>query len=599
MSRPIADYAIIGDCETAALVASNGSIDWLCWPRFDSNACLAALLGTREHGRWLIAPCDGEARSRRRYLGDTLVLETEFETATGTVAVIDFMTIRNARPVSELVRVVVGRSGRVEMRMDLALRFDYGRIVPWVSRLEGEVLRAEAGPHSVTLASPVTTRSNDHATVAVFTVEEGQRLPFVLVHKASHLPPPELPDAEQALQETCEFWTGWSARSDYDGPWRNAVKRSLLTVKALTYRPTGGIVAAPTTSLPERLGGTRNWDYRYCWLRDATFTLLSLLNAGHREEAEAWCRWVMRSVAGVASQAQPMYAIDGGHRTDEVELDWLPGHADSRPVRIGNAAYRQLQLDIFGSVMDTLYEARANGLDLPPDVPEFQRDILEYLEGAWQQPDEGIWEVRGGRRHFVHSRLMCWVAFDRAVKLARDFGLEGPVDRWEQTRDAIRAELLERGYDHERGAFVQAYGEPHLDAAVLLMPILGFLPADDPRMVSTIDVIERELSRDGLLLRYDPKAAGDGLDGEEGAFLACTFWLADNRILQGREDEARALYERLLSLCNDVGLLAEQYDVENNCQVGNFPQAFSHFALIDTAFNFAGRRGAAREARQD
>ncbi|PJK01229.1 glucoamylase [Lysobacteraceae bacterium NML91-0213] len=598
MSRPIEDYALIGDCETAALVANDGSIDWLCWPRFDSPACLAALLGDERHGRWRIAPRDARARSRRRYLGDTLVLETEFETAEGSVAIIDFMSIRNARPVSELVRLVVGRRGRVGMRMDLALRFDYGRIVPWVTRADDGLLRAEAGPCSATLSSPVSTHADDHATVAEFDVEAGQRLPFVLVHKASHLPPPDIPDVERALRDTCGFWTGWSARSDYTGPWQDAVRRSLITVKALTYHPTGGIVAAPTTSLPERIGGPRNWDYRYCWLRDATFTLLSLINAGHREEAEAWCGWLMRSVAGVAAQTQPLYAIDGGHRTDEVELDHLPGYAGSRPVRIGNGAYGQLQLDVFGSIVDTFHEASANGLTLPAGAHDFLRDLLAHLETAWRQEDEGIWEVRGGRRHFVHSRLMCWVAFDRAVRLAHEFGLDGPVERWARARDAIHAEVLERGYDEARGAFVQAYGSSDLDAAVLLMPILGFLPANDPRMLSTTRVIERELMRDGLLLRYDPEAASDGVDGEEGAFLACSFWLADNMILQGRDDDARELYDRLLSLRNDVGLLAEQYDTRNRRLLGNFPQAFSHFALIDTAFNFAGRRGAAREARQ-
>ena len=598
MSRPISDYAIIGDCETAALVARDGSIDWLCWPRFDSGACFAALLGTPEHGRWRIAPREGRPRIRRRYRGNTLVLETEFETDGGVVAVIDFMPLRSDPKVSELVRIVVGRRGRVDMRMDLGFRFDYGRILPWVSRTADGRLRAVAGPHAVFLDAPVDIDADDHATVARFSVAGGERFRFVLAYEASHLPPPEPCDPETALRDTEGYWSEWSERCRYRGPWKEAVVRSLITVKALTYRPTGGIVAAPTASLPEKVGGSRNWDYRYCWLRDATFTLLSLLNAGHRTEAEAWCDWLLRAVAGSASQTQPLYDIDAGHRVDEIELDHLPGHRGSRPVRIGNAAWSQLQLDVFGNIMDALYEAACFGLDLHEDSHRFQRELLAHLEKVWSEPDDGIWEVRSGRRHFVHSKVMAWVAFDRAVKSADRHGLQGPVERWRALRDRIHAEVLERGFDAGRGAFVQAYDSRDLDASALLMPIFGFLPPDDPRVLATTRAIERGLGRDGLLLRYDSDASDDGMPAGEGAFLACSFWLADNMILQGRRDEAEALFEHLLSLRNDVGLLSEQYDPEAGALVGNFPQAFSHFALLDTAFNFADAAGAAREAER-
>lgn len=594
--RPISDYAMIGDCETAALVARNGSIDWLCWPRFDSGACFAALLGTAEHGHWQIAPA-GRTRCRQsRYRGETLILETDFECADGKVTLVDFMPIRKERSASELVRLVIGREGRVPMRMSLALRFDYGRIVPWVTRLADGNLRAVAGPHSVYLTAPAATRGEDHRTVSEFQVAAGERVPFTLLYEASHLDPPGFCDPEDALRETEAFWSDWSSQCRYDGPWRDAVIRSLVTVKALTYRPTGGIVAAPTTSLPEKLGGTRNWDYRFCWLRDATFTLLSLINAGYRREAEAWCDWLLRAVAGAAAQVQPLYGIGGEHRSDEVELPWLPGYAGSRPVRIGNAAYRQFQSDVFGSVLDTLHEARCFGLTLHEASGGLQRELLKRLEQVWHKPDEGIWEVRSDPQHFVHSKLMCWVAFDRAVASAERFGVEGPVERWRELRSQIHAEILERGFNAERGAFVQAYGSEHLDSALLLMPLVGFLPADDPRIVSTVRAIERELSKDGLLLRYDTEKAEDGLAAGEGAFLACSFWLVDNMLLQGRRDEARQLFERLLSLRNDVGLLAEQYDTEARAQVGNFPQAFSHFTLIDTAYNLAGARGLASEA---
>jgi GH15 family glucan-1,4-alpha-glucosidase len=586
--RQISDYAMIGDCETAALVALDGSIDWLCWPRFDSGACFAALLGEPKHGRWKIAPTAGACRSHRRYRGNTLVLETTFETAEGAVSIIDFMPIRKDRRISEVMRLVVGRRGRARLRMDLCLRFDYGRIVPWVTTSKGGHLRAVAGPHSVLLTSPVSTYGEGLTTVAEFDVVEGQRIPFTLSYEASHLPPPDPDDLETALRMTEAFWSGWADRCSYDGPWKDAVIRSLITVKALTYRPTGGIVAAPTTSLPEEFGGARNWDYRFCWLRDATFTLLSLINAGYRDEAESWCDWLLRAVAGAASQVQPLYGIAGEHRNDEITLDWLPGFASSKPVRIGNAAYSQLQVDVFGSVMDTLQQASAFGLTLHEASAGLQAELMNHLEKVWREPDEGIWEVRSGRRHFVHTKLMSWVAFDRAVRSSEGWNLKAPVDRWRRLREEVRAEILQHGFDTRRGAFVQAYGSNELDASLLLMPLVGFLPATDARVLSTTEKIEQELSRDGLLLRYDTARTDDGLPAGEGAFLACSFWLADNKFLQGRTDEGEALVERLMSLRNDVGLLSEQYDVERKALAGNFPQAFSHFALIDTAFNFVG-----------
>jgi GH15 family glucan-1,4-alpha-glucosidase len=597
MPQDISDYALIGDCETAALVSRGGSIDWLCWPRFDSGACFAGILGGDEQGHWRIAPEGAGTASERRYRQDTLILETDFAVGGGRVRLIDFMPIRKKSQISELVRIVVGLEGSVRMRMDLRLRFDYGRIIPWVTRHEGGRLRAVAGPHSTMLQTPVETRGQDLTTVADFVVEKGDRVPFVLAYEASHLPPPTTCAADEALEETEAFWTDWTGRCVYDGDWPEAVKRSLITVKAMTYRPTGGIIAAPTTSLPETVGGERNWDYRYCWLRDASFTLLSLINAGYREEAEAWCNWLLRSVAGAASQVQPLYGIGGEHRTDEVELDWLPGYRGSRPVRIGNAAYKQLQVDVFGHTMDALHEARAMGLTLHEDSAALEGELLKHLEGAWREPDEGIWEVRSERRHFVHSKLMAWVAFDRAVSASEKHGFPGPVDRWRRLRDEIKAEILEKGWSEKKQSFTQAYGQDALDAAVLLMPIMGFLPPDDPRMIKTVEAVERELMRDGFVLRYDTEEAVDGLEGEEGAFLACSFWLVDNMILQGRRDDARKLFKKLLSLRNDVGLLAEQWDWNEGKQVGNFPQAFSHFALIDAAFNFRNKEGTAREAQ--
>jgi GH15 family glucan-1,4-alpha-glucosidase len=594
MPLRIEDYALIGDCETAALVGCDGSIDWLCCPRFDSDACFAALLGGPEHGRWRIAPAGEVTAVQRRYRGDTLILETELETAEGVVRLIDFMPLRHGR--RTVVRVVEGSSGSVRMKMELVVRFDYGRTVPWMKRLPDNALRAISGPHSLVFRSPVESQGRDLTTVSEFVVGEGDRVPFVLSYEASHLPPPGPVDFEGELAETEHAWLEWCSQCPYEGPWRDAVVRSLITIKALTYGPTGGIVAAPTTSLPEAVGGARNWDYRFCWLRDATFTILSLLNAGYRHEAEAWADWLLRAIAGLGSQVQPLYGVAGERRVHEYEIDWLPGFMGSRPVRIGNAAYHQLQLDIFGWAMDALHCARSYGLNLAEAGWDMQKEMLRNLEELWREPDEGIWEVRSEPQHFVHSKVMCWVAFDRAIDACERFGLEGPHEHWRQIRDTIHAEVCERGFDKTVGAFVQAYGAPHLDAAALLIPIVGFLPPDDPRVLSTTAAIERELMRDGYVLRYDTDRSDDGLPPGEGAFLACTFWLADNMILQNRQDDARQLFERLLELRNDVGLLSEQYDSVNARQCGNFPQAFSHFALIDTAYNFASAQGTARQA---
>jgi GH15 family glucan-1,4-alpha-glucosidase len=583
----IEDYALIGDCETAALVGRDGSIDWLCWPRFDSGACFAALLGGPEHGRWLLAPRDGEAAATRRYLPGTLVLETEFSTRDGAVAVIDFMPPRTT--VSDLVRIVVGRRGRVAMRTELILRFDYGSAVPWVSRLDDGALRAIAGPDMTLLRTPAPLHGEGLTTRGEFVVGEGDALPFTLTYAPSHQPAPGAIDPLAALPETEAFWREWSGRCDEAGPWTEAVQRSLVTLKALTYRPTGGIVAAPTTSLPEKLGGPRNWDYRFCWLRDATLTLLALMDAGYREEARAWRDWLLRAVAGSPDQLQIMYGLAGERRLTEREVPWLPGYEGSRPVRVGNAAYGQLQLDVFGEMMDALHHAR--GLGMPGDGAGWAlaRELLAHLERVWREPDEGIWEVRGGRRHFTYSKVMAWVAFDRAVRSAEAFGLDGPVDRWRGLRDEIHAEVCEKGFDPGLGSFVQAYDSRALDASLLLLPEVGFLPPDDPRIVGTVAAIERRLVVDGLVLRYDTAEVSDGLPAGEGAFLACSFWLADAYVLMGRVEEARALFERLLALRNDVGLLAEEYDPHAGRQLGNFPQAFSHVGLVNTALNLSRR----------
>jgi GH15 family glucan-1,4-alpha-glucosidase len=582
MAAPIEDYALIGDTHTAGLVSREGSIDWLCLPRFDSPACFAALLGDRSNGRWLLAPAGPVREVRRRYQGDTLVLETEYRTDDGVVRVVDCMPPRQSDP--DLARVIEGVRGRVPMRMELTIRFDYGSIVPWVRRVDG-ALHAVAGPDSVWLRTPVPVRGENWTTLADFTVAEGERAPFMLTWHASHRPAPRRIDPVRALGDTEAWWGEWASGIDYGGGWQDAVIRSLLTLKALTYAPTGGIVAAPTTSLPEQLGGVRNWDYRYCWLRDATFTLSALMLAGLVDEARAWREWLLRAVAGQPRQMQILYGVAGERRITEQELDWLGGYQGSRPVRIGNAAVHQFQLDVYGEVMDTLHLGRNIGLESDEAVWDFQQALLEHLESNWREPDEGIWEIRGPRRHFTHSKVMAWVALDRAIKAVELMGHEGPVDRWRAVRAELHDEVCREGYDSGRDSFVQYYGADHLDASLLQIPLVGFLPADDPRVKGTVAAIQRELMVDGLVHRYPPEGsqAVDGLPPGEGTFLACTFWLADNLALMGRREEALAIFERLLTLRNDVGLLAEEYDPASSRQLGNFPQAFSHVALVNTA----------------
>ena len=582
-STPLEDYAIIGDCETAALVSRRGSIDWLCWPRFDSAACFAALLGNADHGRWAIEAVAAEARYSRRYRGNTLILETTIDTTDGTVTLIDFMPPRGSN--SDVVRIVRGDRGNVRLRTELVLRFDYGRTVPWVSHLPDGALCAIAGPDMVILHTPVPLHGERMRTVGEFEVREGQSVSFVLTHGASHLPPPHAADAAAALTATEAFWTEWIGHGRTDGPWAAAVNRSVLTLKALTYAPTGGVVAAPTTSLPEQIGGIRNWDYRYCWVRDATLTLLALMNAGYFEEARAWRDWLLRAAAGAPAQMQIMYGVAGERRLTEYELPSLPGYEGSSPVRVGNAASDQLQLDVYGEVMDALYQARRGGLTPRESDWSFQRTLLEHVETVWAQPDEGIWEVRGPSQHFTFSKVMAWLALDRGIHTAEEFQLEGPIDRWKQVRRAIHDEVCARGFDRTLGSFVQAYGSEELDASLLLLPSVGFLPATDPRITGTIAAIERDLLVEGFVLRYNSKRTEDGLPPGEGAFLACSFWLADAYVLVGRMADARRMFENVLAIANDVGLLAEEYDPRLGRMVGNFPQAFSHVALINTAFN--------------
>jgi GH15 family glucan-1,4-alpha-glucosidase len=584
MSLRIEDYALIGDCYTAALVGRDGSIDWLGFPRFDSGACFAALLGTPEHGRWLLRPAGEVQGTRRSYREDTLVLETIFDTADSSVALIDFMSVRDGVP--SLSRIVEGRRGRVAMQMELIIRCDYGCIVPWVQRIEGGIL-AIAGPDSLVVRTPVEMRGKDLTTVAEFTVARGDRVPFTLTWHPSHLDPPPALDSEKSLQEAESWWRQWASRCTYQGPYREAVVRSLITLKALTYAPTGGIVAATTTSLPEKLGGVRNWDYRYCWIRDAASTLLALLNCGYHEEAGAWRGWLLRAVAGQPEATNIMYGLAGERRLPELELDWLPGYENSRPVRIGNGAARQFQLDIYGEVMDSMYMARKLGLEPAPAAWNVARAVINFVATAWEKPDEGIWEVRGPPRHFTHSKVMAWVALDRAVKAIENFGVEGPVERWRQVRDAIHQQVCRLGFNEELGSFVQSYGSRELDASLLFMAVVGFLPASDPRIRGTVAAIERYLLRDGFVARYDPRESVDGLPPGEGAFLACTFWLADNYALMGRHSEAERLFGRLLALRNDVGLLSEEYDSQSKRLVGNFPQAFSHIGLVNTALNLS------------
>jgi GH15 family glucan-1,4-alpha-glucosidase len=585
MAHPIEDYALIGNCETAALVARDGSIDWLCWPRFDSDACFAALLGTPEHGRWQIAPADPAAKVTRRYRDDTLVLETEFETADGAVTLIDFMPPREGGS-SSVVRLVTGRRGQVAMTCELVLRFNYGSTVPWVTRLEDGALRAIAGPDMVVARTPVELHGDDLKTVGKFVVSAGETVPFVLSYGRSFLEaPPASIDHAAALTATESFWRKWASGCRDAGKWSAHVRRSLITLKALAYQPTGGIVAAPTTSLPEQLGGPRNWDYRYCWLRDATFTLLALMNSGYYEAAQHWRQWLLRAVAGSPQQLQIMYGIEGERRLAELELPWLPGYEGAQPVRIGNAASNQLQLDVYGEVMDALYQGRRGGLGALGAAFDLQRAMLDHLAQIWQQPDDGIWEVRGGRQHFTYSKVMAWVAFDRAVKLAEEFGLEGPVDQWKAVRQQIHDEICQNAFNPKIGAFTQHYGADTLDASVLLMPLVGFLPPNDPRVQGTVAAIERGLMVDGFVMRYDTSSGKDGLPPGEGAFLACSFWFVDNLLLAGRLDDAKQLFERLCGLCNDVGLLSEEYDPHAKRLVGNFPQAFSHIAMVNSAHN--------------
>jgi GH15 family glucan-1,4-alpha-glucosidase len=591
----IEDYALIGDCGTAALVGRDGSIDWLCLPRFDSPACLSALLGEPEHGRWLIAPSSPDPRVARRYIDASLVLATTFTTAEGAVEVIDFFRPRHGSV--HLVRLVRGLYGRVAMRTEIVLRFDYGCLVPWVERVSEGGISAIAGPERVVLRTPVALVGEDLKTLGEFEIAAGETVPFVLSYGASHLPPPRPIDPERALEVALAFWRQWSKSCTAAGPWTDTVRGSLSVLKGLTYAPSGGIVAAPTTSLPELPGGPRNWDYRYCWLRDATFTLLALMHAGYSGEARSWRDWLLRAIAGTPDQIQIMYAIGGERRLTEWEVPWLPGFENSRPVRIGNAASTQTQLDIFGELLDAFYQAQALGLPPAARAAPILRAVLDHLAQIWREPDEGIWEVRGGPQHFTHSKVMAWVAFDRALKLVEQIDGDD-TGKWAAIRDEIHADVCARAFDPALGSFVQAYGSKSLDAALLLLPLVGFLPPTDPRMVGTVKAIERHLLMDGLVFRYDTGNGVDGLPPGEGAFLACSFWLADNYILQGRIDEARGLFEQLLSLRNDVGLLAEEYDPRARRQLGNFPQAFSHVALVNTAFNLTRSQGPADQRAQ-
>ncbi|MFG2952896.1 glycoside hydrolase family 15 protein [Streptomyces sp. NPDC048291] len=589
MDRRIEDYALIGDEQTAALVGRDGSIDWLCLPRFDSAACFARLLGDEDHGHWRIAPGGATTCTRRGYRPDTLVLDTEWETAEGTVRVTDLMPQREHAP--DVVRIVEGVSGRVTVHSTLRLRFDYGSVIPWMRRSGGHRV-AVAGPDSVWLRSEPSVRTwgEDFGTHSEFTVAEGERVAFVLTWHPSHQQRPPLVDPYEALRSSVTDWRRWTARCTYDGPHRDTVVRSLITLKALSYAPTGGIVAAATSSLPEELGGVRNWDYRFCWLRDSTLTLGALLAAGYHKEAERWRDWLVRAVAGDPADLQIMYGLAGERRLPEFELDWLPGFAGSRPVRVGNGAVDQLQLDVYGEVMDSLSLARTAGLPTKPHMWAIQCALMKFLEKAWRQPDEGLWEVRGGRRHFVHSKVLVWVAADRAVRTLEDHPeFKGELMGWRALRDEVHREVCEKGFDPKRNTFTQYYGSRELDASLLLIPRVGFLPPDDPRVVGTVDAIRDDLGQNGFLRRYDTDAIGvDGMPGGEGAFLACSFWLADALHMTGRTDEAKELFERLVGLVNDVGLLSEEYDPETGRQLGNFPQAFSHIGLVNTALTLFG-----------
>ncbi len=594
MALRIEDYALLSDMQSAALVGTDGSIDWLTFPRFDSPACFAALLGEPRHGRWLVAPAGTPRSVRRQYRDGSLVLETIFECDDGEVAVIDCMPPRADH--LDVVRLVEGRRGRVAMRTELLVRFDYGSVVPWVRTVDG-VWVGVAGPDALRLVTPIALRGegagDGRSTVGAFTVGAGDQVPFVLTWHPSHERCHDVVDAARAIDDAERWWRGWSDQSSYEGPWEREVRSSLTVLKGLTYAPTGGVCAAPTMSLPEALGGTRNWDYRYCWLRDATFTLMALMEAGHTGEALAWRDWLLRAAAGDPDDLQIMYGLAGERKLDERELGWLPGYAGSAPVRVGNAASGQFQLDVYGEVIDALHQGSVAGLAFDDDAWELQKVLLDFLEGAWRDPDDGIWEVRGPRRQFTHSKLMAWVAADRMVRTAEQFHLDGPVDQWRGLRDEIRRDLLDRGVD-ERGVFVQTYGATDLDASLLLVPLVGFLPAADARVVNTVEAIERELMVDDFVVRYRTRPELDGLPDGEGVFLLCTFWLADVLALMGRTPDAQSLFERLLALRNDVGLLSEEYDPASGRLLGNFPQAFSHTAIVNTAATLSRRAGPAR-----
>jgi GH15 family glucan-1,4-alpha-glucosidase len=589
MSELIEDYAIVGDLQTVALIGRSGSVDWLCFPRFDSGSVFSALLGSSEHGRWLIAPSSGGHATEWRYREDTLILESEWQTDTGRVRLIDFMPQRETKP--DIVRIVECLEGYVEMRTQLVMRFDYGSVVPWVRHTDDETIVAIAGPDGLVLRTPVTLDPEAMTHTAEFTVHKGERVPFVLTWFPSSEQPPKPVDAEEALASTEQIWRDWMAGCRYEGDYEAAVRRSLIVLKALTYEPTGAIVAAPTTSLPERIGGVRNWDYRFSWLRDATFTLYALMNAGFNDEALAWRNWLLRAVAGDPATMQILYGIAGERRIPEFEVDWLPGYAGSRPVRTGNAAHEQFQLDTYGEMMDSLNEARRHGLARDDHAWSLQQNVMTFLEGAWDQPDEGIWEVRGPRRHFTHSKVLAWVAFDRAVEAVERWDRPGPVDRWRRIRAEIHEEVCREGFSAKLNSFTQAYGSEDLDASTLLIPLLGFLPPEDPRVIGTVDAIQRELTRDGFVQRYHTHDLDDGLPSGEGVFLPCSFWLVDALLMLERDDEAKALFEKLIAVANDLGLLSEEYDPSAKRLLGNFPQAFTHVGLVNSAYNLSKHTG--------
>ncbi|MBB1091435.1 glycoside hydrolase family 15 protein [Rhodopseudomonas palustris] len=594
MPGKIEDYALIGDCETSALVGRDGSIDWLCWPSFDSEACFAALLGDENHGHWQICPSAAILATTRCYRGDSLILETRFETETGAVTLIDFMPLRGKA--SDLVRLVRGDSGRVEMRMHLVLRFGFGVDIPWVKRGQtpGELL-AICGPDMTVLRSPVETHGEGMTTVAEFSVSEGETIPFVMTYGPSHLPVPAAIDPVAALCDTERFWTDWSGRCTYDGAYRALVMRSLITLKALTFAPSGGIVAAPTTSLPEKLGGSRNWDYRFCWLRDATFTLFALMNNGYSAEASDWHDWLLRAAAGAPAKLQIMYSIYGHRRLLEWQADWLPGYEGAQPVRIGNAAHAQMQLDVYGELIDAFHQWRVAGVELDGESWAMECAVLEHLATIWDQPDSGIWERRGPGKHYVFSKVMSWVAFDRGIKSAETFGLKAPLAKWRALRDTIHRDVCAKGFDARQNAFVEHYGADVLDASALLIPAVGFLPSDDPRVRGTLEAVETHLMHRGFVLRHDPRETPDEPLPTEGAFLACSLWLADAHVLAGDIDKAKALFDRVVGIANDVGLLAEEYDPEARRQTGNFPQALTHIALINTANNLGAAQAPAEK----